>query len=155
PAPATTPAPTSDTKSDKSGTNPLNFQTEFRLFNETQFLRGHGYQNITTFQYVQPFASNFAVRLRLPVVGNDVTGSNEYGLGDITARVNWVPYVNRKVGVLVGSEFAFDTASKSQLGTGKYTIAPVGVLVFFLKDGWLFAPAYQQTISYAGQSTRS
>src|SRR5262249_13865539 len=117
--------------------------------------RGRDYQNITTFQYVQPFANNLAVRLRLPVVGNDVSGSNQYGLGDITARVNWVPYVNRKVGVLVGSEFAFDTASKPQLGTGKYTIAPVGVLVFFLKQGWLFAPAYQQTVSYAGQSTRS
>ena len=140
---------------DKSGTNPLNFQTEFRFFNEVQFLQGRGYQNVTTLQYVQPFAGSFAVRMRLPIVSNDVTGSNKYGVGDLNAKVNWVPFVNSKVGVMLGSEFSFNTASNRVLGTGKNTIAPVGVLAFFLKDGWLFAPAYQQTKSYAGDDSRS
>ena len=147
-------APQATSKEDKSGTNPLNFQKEFRLFNEVQILQGSGYQNFTTLQYIHPFASNFNVRLRLPFVGNDVTGSNKYGVGDLTLRANWVPFINRRVGVLLGTEFSFDTASSNALGTGKHTIAPVGVQVFFLKDGWLFAPAYQHTTSYAGDSAR-
>ena len=147
------PQPTS--KEDKSGTNPLNFQTEFRLFNEVQILQGSGYQNFTTLQYVQPFSSNFSVRLRLPFVGNDVTGTQKYGVGDFNVKANWVPYMSKKVGVLLGTEFSFDTASSRTLGSGKHTIAPVVVVAFFLKNGWLFAPAYQHTISYAGDSTRS
>jgi hypothetical protein len=142
-------------KEDKSGTNPLNFQSEFRLFNEVQLLQGRGYQNFTTPQYVLPFSGNFALRMRLPFVGNDVTGANEYGVGDINLKANWVPFINSKVGVMLGSEFSFNTATSRTLGTGKNTIAPLGVLVFFLNDGWLFAPAYQHTVSYAGDSTRS
>jgi hypothetical protein len=142
-------------KEDKSGTNPLNFQSEFRLFNEVQLRQGRGYQNFTTLQYVQPFASNFALRMRLPIAGSDASGANEYGLGDINVKANWVPLINRKIGVMLGSEFSFNTASSRTLGTGKNTIAPLGVLVFFLKDGWLFAPAYQHTVSFAGDSTRS
>ena len=99
PAPGSSPPPATS-KEDKSGTNPLNFQTEFRLFNEVQILQGSGYQNITTLQYVQPFASNFAVRLRLPFVGNDITGTHKYGVGDFNVKANWVPYMSKKVGVL-------------------------------------------------------
>jgi hypothetical protein len=153
PAPAKTATPVAS-KEDKSGTNPLNFQKEFRLFNEAQFLQGRGYQNITTLQYVHPFASNFSVRVRLPFVGNDVTGENQYGFGDFSMRANWVPYMKNKIGVMLQSEFFFNTASNSVLGTGKNTIAPGGVVAFFLNNGWIFAPAYQQTVSYAGDSTR-
>lgn len=153
PAPAKTATPATS-KEDKSGTNPLNFQKEFRLFNEAQFLQGRGYQNISTLQYVHPFSSNFSVRVRLPFVGNDATGENQYGFGDFNVRANWVPYMKGKVGVMLGSEFSFNTASNSVLGTGKNTIAPVGVLAFFLNDGLIFAPAYQQTVSYGGDSAR-
>ena len=153
PAPAKTATPAAS-KEDKSGTNPLNFQKEFRLFNEAQFLQGRGYQNITTLQYVHPFSSNFSVRVRLPFVGNDATGENQYGFGDFNVKANWVPYMKNKVGVMLGSEFSFNTASNSVLGTGKNTIAPVAVLAFFLNDGLIFAPAYQQTVSYGGDSAR-
>jgi len=153
PATAKTATPAAP-KEDKSGTNPLNFQKEFRLFNEAQFPQGRGYQNITTLQYVHPFSSNFSVRVRLPFVGNDVTGENQHGFGDFNVKANWVPYMKGKVGMMLGSEFSFNTASNSVLGTGKNTIAPVGVLAFFLNDGLIFAPAYQQTVSYGGDSAR-
>lgn len=139
---------------DKSGTNPLDFQTEFRLFNDTQFLPGQDYLSTATLQYTHPFASNFAVRLRAPLVASDVSGSSEFGLGDLNVRANWVPYISRRIGVLLGSEFSFDTASGDVPGSGKHTVAPVVVMAFFLKDGWLFAPAYQHTLSYAGRDSR-
>ena len=109
------------------------------------------------FRRIKFKVTNAPLNLQRMVVTYDygVTGSNEYGVGDINVRANWVPFINRKVGVMLGSEFSFNTASSPTLGTGKNTIAPVCVLVFFLKDGWLFAPAYQDTVSYAGDSTRS
>lgn len=54
--------------------------------------------------------------------------------------------------MLLGSEFSFDTASDDRLGTGKHTVAPIGIVEFFFENGWIFAPAYQHAISYAGMT---
>jgi hypothetical protein len=46
-------------KKDKTGTNPMNFTFDARLYNEYQWLNtaGDGGQNITTFEFRAPFAS--------------------------------------------------------------------------------------------------
>ena len=44
---------------DKTGTNPMNFTFDARLYNEYRWLNtaGDGYQNLTTFEFRAPFAS--------------------------------------------------------------------------------------------------
>jgi hypothetical protein len=46
-------------KKDKTGTNPMNFTFDARLYNEYRWLNtaGDGYQNLTTFEFRAPFAS--------------------------------------------------------------------------------------------------
>ena len=45
-------------KADKTGTNPVNFTHDARLYNEFLWLntKGDGEQNITTFEFRTPFA---------------------------------------------------------------------------------------------------
>jgi hypothetical protein len=139
---------------DKSGTNPLNLQTEFRLFNEYQGHRGGRYFNTTTFQYVQPFAQHTAAaRIRLPLVATDLGGGGDFGFGDFNLRFNYVPRITHKYGILTGVETFWDTASESTLGSGRNVVAPVFVYALFLPNKALFAPAYQQFIDIGGEDT--
>ena len=45
-------------ESDKTGTNPINFQRDIRLYNEFSWLNtaGDGESNVTTLEFRQPFA---------------------------------------------------------------------------------------------------
>lgn len=139
---------------DKTGTNPLNFQTEFRIFNEYQDLPD-SYRNFTNFRYVAPFADRkAAMRLTLPVVATDLGDGSDFGLGDFNFRINYVPKLTPKYGWVFGLETEWDTASDDTLGTGKNTLAPVVVYVRFLPGGRIFAPAYQQKFSIGGDDDR-
>ena len=57
--------------SDKSGTNPVNFQRDLRFYNEYSWLNednlGDGNQNVLTMEYRQPlFKGEWQFRLRAP-----------------------------------------------------------------------------------------
>ena len=79
--------PQAAAKADKTGTNPINFTNDFRIYNEYQWLNtaGDGYQNITTLQYRTPFADGkwqFQIKTRGVNISAD---TNNDGIKDLDA----------------------------------------------------------------------
>ena len=157
-------------KADKTGTNPINFTYDFRIYNEFQWLNtpGDGEQNITTLEFRMPFAGGkwqFRVKTRAVNLDVDPSGSasggiNEFGMGDTDIRFLTVPYMDmaKKRAVAVGLEVFLDTASEDVLGSGATSLGPQVFAVFFKPFGGmfdLFSPAYQHKFSIEEDDGRS
>ena len=72
-------------KADKTGTNPINFTHDLRLYNEYIWLNtvGDGYQNITTLEYRQPiFGGKWQFRTRIRGVSIEADFNND-GIDDV------------------------------------------------------------------------
>ncbi len=152
---------------DKTGTNPVNFTHDLRLYNEYQFLNvaGDGFNNITTLEYRHPLADGkWQVRARVRGVkieadtNNDGTDElDESGLGDIDFRVLTVPHLDmpNKFAIATGLEVFIPSASDDALGTEALSLGPQVFGVFFTPfgiPGLLIAPAYQHKFSIAEES---
>ncbi len=154
---------------DKTGTNPMNFTFDARLYNEYQSLNtaGDGYQNITTFEFRAPFADgNWQFRgkargvfLEADINNDGIDDVDESGFGDMDIRFMTIPYLNmkKKMAVALGAEFFLNTASEDALGTGAWTVAPLIFLPYFnpFGPGSIFVPGYQHKISVDEDDGRS
>ncbi|MFT5440459.1 MAG: hypothetical protein ACI9MJ_002332 [Alphaproteobacteria bacterium] len=154
-----------EAKADKSGTNPINFTNDLRLYYEYQDLTGGGDVHIGTFEGRTPaLDGKLQLRVRVPFKSVDINSGpiniSDSGLGDINVRVLNVPFLNPKGGtaIAVGLEAIFPTASEDILGEGKFSLGPqifgVKFLPFGIK-GSLIAPAVQQVFSVAGDDDRA
>ena len=147
-----------DAKADKTGTNPVNFSPELRLYNEFTRLNidGGGEQNVTTLEGRIPLLDGkvqFRVRARTSILKADFNNDgvdevDESGFGDLDFRFLTVPYTNmaEKEAVAIGLEVFLDTASEDALGSGATSLGPQVFYVKFLPTG-LFAPALQYKFS--------
>jgi hypothetical protein len=157
-------------KKDKTGTNPVNFTFDARIYNEYLWLNtvGDGNQNVTTFEFRTPFAGGkwqFRVRARYSLINADLNGDgiddlDDSGFGDTDFRFLTVPYVNmsKKLAFGVGLETFLDTASKDSLGAGAISLGPQVFLALFAPfgiKGTLFVPAYQHKFSVDEADGRS
>jgi hypothetical protein len=150
-------------KADKSGTNPINFTNDMRLYHEYQNLNVDGEAHITTLEGRTPVMDGkVQVRVRIPFksVNSNVgpLSIDESGLGDINARLLTVPYLKKGFAIAVGLEAFFPTASDDALGEGKLSLGPQIFAVKFAPlgiRGSLVAPAVQQIFSVAGEGDRS
>jgi len=152
--------------SDKTGTNPINFQRDFRVYNEySQFnTEGDGSQNLTTAEFRTPlFSGKWQWRLRTRyssmVADFDNDGSDdvdESGAGDSDMRFLTVPILNKakRSAWAFGLEAFFDTASEDALGVGSTSLGPQVFYVKFLPTG-LFAPGFQYKFSVDEDDGRS
>ena len=123
---ATEPGGAADTKADKTGANPINFQDTFILSNEYIDL-GDAYTNSTYFEYRMPLQENtLQWRTQIPMTASDLSGDTKFGLGDISTRFLKTVKLTPKDAWILGLEAWFDTASDPSLGTGN---APAPVLV--------------------------
>ena len=145
-------------ETDKTGTNPVNFQRDIRLYNEYLWLNtaGDGTQNLTTLEFRTPFAGGkwqFRTRARYNIIEADLNDDgnddlDESGFGDLDMRFLTVPILdlpNRQAWAF-GLELFFDTASEDALGSGATSLGPQAFYVKFLKNG-LFAPGLQYKFS--------
>lgn len=157
-------------QADKTGTNPINFTFDARIYNEYQWLNteGDGNQNITTLEFRAPFLDGkwqFRARARYADISADLNddGSddlNDSGAGDTDFRFLTVPYLDmaKKRALAFGLEVFLDTASKDSLGSGATSLGPQVFAVFFKPFGGLidlFAPAYQHKFSVDEDDGRS
>ena len=157
-------------KADKTGTNPINFTFDARIYNEYQFLNtaGDGHQNLTTFEFRAPLLDaklQFRVKARYVDLAADVNDDgvdevDESGFGDVDFRFLTVPYMNmeKKFAIATGLEVFLDTAEEDTLGSGATSLGPQIFAVFFKPFGGLFdlaAPAYQHKISVDEADGRS
>jgi hypothetical protein len=138
-------------KKDKTGTNPINFQRDLRVYYQYQFLNtaGVGSQNLSTVEFRTPFADGkwqFRMRARYNKVTADVNDDSiddisESGVGDTDIRFLTVPILDiaNKQAWAFGLEVFFDTASEDVLG---------------FKNG-LFAPGMQYKFSIDEETGRS
>ena len=152
---------------DKTGTNPINFTFDARLYNEYQWLNtaGDGWQNLTTFEFRVPFADGkwqFRTRLRSAALEADfnddgIDDVDEWGFGDMDFRILTVPYLNirKKMAIATGFEIFLPTASEDPLGANALSLGPQVFAVFFKPFGGFFdliAPAYQHKFSVYEES---
>ena len=149
-------------KSDQTGTNPINFTYDARLYNEYQWLNvpGDGGQNITTFEFRAPFADGkwqFRTRLRATHLDIDRAGVDEFGLGDMDMRFLTVPYLSIEdlLAVAVGVEIFLPTGSDDLLSSNALSLGPQMFVAFFAPFGGLvdlIAPGYQHQFSVYEES---
>ena len=156
-------------KKDKTGTNPMNFTHDLRLYDEYRWLEteGDGSQNLLTTEYRSPFAGGkwqFRGKIRRNDIKADFNDDgfddvDEGGFGDTDIRIMTVPYLNmeKKLAVALGVEAFFNTASEEALGTGATSVAPFIFLGIFnpIGKGSIFVPGYQHTISIDEDRGRS
>jgi len=169
-------ADTSNDKSDKSGTNPVNFQRDLRFFNEYSWLNtlGDGTRNVLTTEYRQPlFDGAWQFRTRVPFVtstkadfNNDgIDDLDESGLGDVDFRLLKKPWTKGPHAFAIALEFFLNTASEDELGAGTTTLAPQVFYAYFFgknpipipgyRGGGLFAPGLQYRFSVDEDDGRS
>ena len=70
-------------KADKTGTNPINFTYDLKVYNEFSWLNPDGEQNVTTFEAKAPFAGDkwqFKIKARYSSL--DVGPVDDTGFGD-------------------------------------------------------------------------
>jgi hypothetical protein len=141
---------------DKSGTDPTKFLRTLGARNEYQRLTNDSSYNLTTFTYIEPFAEGrMNVRFKAPLVYTDATGDDDFGVGDLSIRYNWLPIVDKDKGILVSAELIGDTATDDVLGRGKWIFGPSVTYARFLSPTMIFAPAYQHNLSFAGDGDRN
>jgi hypothetical protein len=141
-------------KADKTGTNPMNFSFDARIYNEFRWLNtpDDGEQNLTTFEFRMPFAGDkWQFRAKVRRAGLDVGGINESGFGDTDLRFMTIAYLNmeKRIALAPGIEVILDTASDDALGSGATQLAPFIFGAYFnpLGKGSIFVPGYQHFFS--------
>jgi hypothetical protein len=167
---------------DNTGTNPVNFTYDYRLYTEMASLPiddsslitntiearwplGRDVANLKGVGAGSPYhdmGSRLAMRLRArhSNLSFELPGPDTYsvsGIGDLDARLLYLPYVGNKSILAVGLEGFFDTATNSALGSGKTSLGPtvIGVFPGLVGRGSLFAPAYQYVFDVAGSDDRA
>jgi len=141
-------------KADKTGTNPLNFQTTLSLKNEFNRISDR-YANLTRLTYSHPLLPNWKIGVELPFLASDASGSDQAGLSDVVLKTSWIPYATRKMGLALGADLTTPTATQDVLGTEKWQLAPSLTAAFFLPHSVIFAPAYKHGFSFAGEDDRA
>jgi len=166
-------------KKDNSGTNPVNFTFDYRLYTELQYLpdgAGSQIRGIMEFRaplgrdmanvlgeeagFWRELGSQFALRFRayynsLTINDNSSApfGSNNVsGIGDFDARFLWLAHATNKFAFAPGLETFFDSASNDALGSGSTVLAPVVFFGLFNIMGpySIFAPGYQYRFNVSG-----
>lgn len=141
---------------DTSGTNPAVLTRTLSFSNEYRFLPGDEYYDITNLRYTEPFFDGKAsVRLTVPLDATNLAGDNEFGIGDVSAKLSWIPYLSRRQAFILSTEIYAPTASEDLLGTGKWVAAPGLTWAYFASPEVIIAPAYIQSFSFAGDSSRA
>jgi len=143
---------------DNTGTNPINFSNDFRVYNEYLQLNtaGDGNKNITTAEFRTSFLEGkwqWRVRGRLASLDADLNDDgtddvDESGQGDLDMRFLTVPYFDKenKRAIAFGLEVFLNTASEDALGSGTTALGPQLFYVKFLPKG-LFVPGVQYKFS--------
>ncbi len=150
---------------DKTGTNPINFSRDFRIYHEFTELNteGDGTQNVTTAEIRLPFADGkwqWRLRARLNAIEADLNddGNNdidESGVGDWDMRFLTVLTLDPQTqqAWASGLEVFLDTADEDELGSGATSLGPQVFWVQFFESG-LFAPGLQYKFSVDEESGR-
>jgi hypothetical protein len=93
-------------------------------------------------------------RVDIPLVVAHRPDGTSAGLGDIYAQALLIPYLTKEFAFAAGSGISLPTATNRRLGTGKLTIAPAAVPVWFIPKRGFFFVKVQDYFSVAGAGGR-
>ncbi|HTI36077.1 MAG TPA: hypothetical protein VL484_00850 [Vicinamibacterales bacterium] len=94
------------------------------------------------------------LRFELPVsVSETPSLPARAGIGDAYGQVLLVPHLTRRFAFVAGSGLSIPTASAAQLGSGKWTLAPAAIPLWFVPRGLFYVKA-QDFVSVAGDASR-
>lgn len=100
---------------------------------------------------------NVISRTILPIIDQDIGGSNASGIGDITQSLFFSPKKPTASGWIlgVGPAFLLPTASEDELGTEQWAIGPTIVALKQTDDGWTYGALWNYLVSVAGDDDRA
>lgn len=137
---------------DKTGTNPLNLQHQV-IVATTYVTLERFHLNETTYRHVVPILHRrVALSAGLPLVVGNLTGRRETGLGDVSANVEWTPWLSPRRGLLVGMRATIDTATVQEFGLGVHTLMPYVQVVFQPATGTILAPFLSYRTGMGGEA---
>ena len=160
------PAMAQEKEKDNTGTNPINFTNDLRIYHNFSELNtiGDGSANTTTMQFRTPFADGkwqfqmkmpFVVDKEIDLTGNGVNNIDDVGVGNLSLRFLTVPILKmeKKFALATGLEVLFDTANDPKIAGSSTSLGPQVFAVFFKPPGGgaLMAPAYQHVFSVGGK----
>jgi len=95
------------------------------------------------------------LRFEVPVAFSETPSSGRAnGLGDSYGQFLTIPHLSRRFALAVGSGLFIPTATSKGLGTGKWTLAPAVVPVWFLRGRGMLFVKFQDVVSVAGDEAR-
>ena len=140
---------------ENNGTDPTRPAASALVSQEHFDLRGGANTDTLSIEYTQPLSSAITLRVKVPLVSNDVFGDASVGVGDIGVRLGHVITRTPQYGWVVNAELVFDTADGTGRGTGQNVLKTGLVYARFLKDGHIFAPAVVHSLSLWGENGRA
>ncbi len=139
-----------------NGTDPTRLTTSIAVAYEYNDLVAGLSRQAPRVDLTLPFGQkqDYSVRLRVPMVSNDVAGNDNFGLGDVSVTGTHVFGLTRQRGLVVQGEFIADSASRPELGGGKNVLKGTFIYARFLPKG-IFAPALVHSVDVGGDSNRA
>jgi hypothetical protein len=95
-----------------------------------------------------------SLQLRAPFPSNNVLDNDDFGLGDVSVKLQKVFVRTKTYGFVMSGEVLFDTASRYELGAGMELFKLSAIYAKFLKGGHIFAPALLHTVNITDSDTR-
>jgi len=145
-----------DQGKDTSGTNPTVLSRTLNVTNEHKRLSNGRYANTLTTKFTEPFADGrMSIRFNVPYAMSNVTGRTIDGLGDMSAKLTWLAYLDRRQGLVVSTEVFGPSAMDRTLGMGRWVAAPGATYAYFLTPEVILAPALVHNVSSGGNTARA
>lgn len=140
-----------------NGTDPTKLSRAFIGTFEHVSLVGGFNSNVLKLNYKAPLfgKSDWSITYKLPVASLDALGNDNYDIGDASVMVSHVFGMTKTGGNVLIGEMVFDTAGRTELGTGKNVFKGTYVRAFFHEDGAIFAPALVHSIDLWGDDNRA
>lgn len=139
-----------------TGTDPTKLSNQFETKYEYLDLNGVS-SNVLRLGYTMAFGTrrDYSLKFTLPVVSVDALGNDDFGVGDVSAKLTHVFGVTRKGGYVVQGELVLDTADRPELGTGQDVFKGTFIWANFLKSGSIFAPAVVHSVDLSNNAGRA
>lgn len=141
-----------------NGTDPSKLSSTAIVNYEYLDLRNGFSSSVFKLTYTKPFLvseKQFSLQFKVPVASMDALGNNDYGLSDASIKLIHVPVKTKEKAIVLQGELVFDTASRTELGTGQNVFKGTFIYAKFLEGGAIFAPALVQSNSLWGDSSRA
>lgn len=126
------------------------------LFNEYLDTENGSY-NTTQLRFLYPIGNKaWNLRFDLPLISANTNSVNKTSIGDVSAGISYIPYMERHNAIAVRARVVSNAASDPAFGSGKWVFIPTVFYGRYLKSKkylWIASLEYQK--SFAGDSNRN